>query len=90
MKTIVFENQWQNVLGERGLKSFDDFFSNTPNTTAQKKRQVEKLIFGDNNHQKIVYLKRFNHARLKDQVVSFSNFGRCCSQARSERENAKN
>jgi hypothetical protein len=83
---VVFADDWQPVLAEAGLQSFDDFFEfRKPKVVPDSKRRVITITIGDD---KRLFLKCFRYSHLKDAIFALRNFGRLLSQAEVEWENA--
>ena len=90
MQRIVCENSWRQFFAEFGLKSFDDFFRYSTIETVgnNDKRSVVTFSLGSGS-QKHFFMKRFLHPHFKDMFFTWRSFGRLCSQAQCEWENAK-
>ncbi len=91
MERVVFTNSWEQILAEKGLKSFDDFYRCGGKKTIGKNRNrnvsVIRLKIAD--EEKIFYLKRFHHSHLKDMLFTFLNTGKLCTQAAYEWRNIR-
>jgi hypothetical protein len=87
---VVFAGSWRRFFTEFGLKSFDDFFDypSSGRTSDKQKRHVSILNLGIGPNRKVFFLKRFYYPHFKDMLFAFRNFGRLCSQAECEWENA--
>ncbi len=90
MERIFFAEGWQSYFDEYGLKSFDDFFNCDADfgILESSKRYVNSVSFGDGPQRKTFFIKRFRYCHLEDIFLSLRNFGRLCSQAACEYENA--
>lgn len=90
MERVVFADSWQADFAEFGLELFDDFFDypNGQQINKTSKRDVSILTLGDGANRKVFFLKRFGAPRFKDMLFTLRNFGKPCSQAACEWENA--
>lgn len=83
MDRVVFADGWQQIFAKYGLESFDDFYNYTGGTVIGKnrKRNVQKLTFGEGAEHKAFFMKRFHKPHFKDIVTALWNCGRLASQA---------
>jgi hypothetical protein len=90
MDRVVFADNWQQFFAKYGLESFDDFYKYTGGTVIgrNRKRNVQKLTFGEGPGQKVFFMKRFHQPHFKDIVAALRNCGRLTSQAALEWKNA--
>jgi len=90
VQNIVFSDSWRQFFAEFGLRSFDDFFEHSATETIgkNKKRSVVTFSLGQGSQKKHFFMKRFFHPHFKDMFFTWHSFGRFCSQARCEWENA--
>ena len=89
MKKVVFADSWKPILAESGLVTFDDFFNFfKERLNKSRKRDVQMLTVGEGNNKKVFFMKRVFYPHLKDRFSNLLNFGRACSQAKCEWENA--
>ncbi|MHC4193333.1 MAG: lipopolysaccharide kinase InaA family protein [Planctomycetota bacterium] len=87
---MVFTDDWQAIFAKRGLRSFDDFFEyRGPQAENDSKRQISIITVGDCPGHKTFFIKRFHYSHFADAIFALRNFGRLCSQAQIEWENAK-
>ena len=87
---VVFADFRQPLFAEFGLKSFDDFFGycGGERTSKNNKRDVVEFHLGEESQKKHFFMKRFYNPHFKDMLFARRNFGRFCSQAVCEWENA--
>lgn len=90
MIKIKFANGWEEVFKNSGLKSFKDFFSYSAGKliNENKKRDVVLMTIGEGERRKELFMKRFYDPHFKDMLFTLGNFGRICSQAQFEWNNA--
>ncbi len=90
MDRVVFADSWQQFFAKYGLVSFDDFYKYTGGTVIgrNRKRNVQRLTFGEGPGQKVFFMKRFHQPHLKDIVAALRNCGQLTSQATLEWKNA--
>ena len=91
MQKIVYANSWSQFFAEFGLKSFDDFFeySAAKPIGRNNKRSVVTFSLGPESQKKHFFMKRFFRPHFKDMFFAWRSFGRFCSQAQCEWENAR-
>ena len=90
MEKVVFENNWDSFFDANGLRCFDDFFDYSEGDTINRntKRNVVALKLSDGNLTKTFFMKRFFDPHFKDMLFTLRNFGKICSQAELEWQNA--
>ena len=89
MQRVVFSDNRQGFFAEVGLKSFDDFFNcDGERISTATKRDVRKLTLDNGSAKKVFFMKRFFSPHFKDMLFTYLNFGRFCSQAACEWQNA--
>ena len=91
MKRVIFENWWEVFCGGHGLKNFDDFFGFSGGKIINKnnRRDVTIITLLDESGEKVFYMKRFRNPHMKDIFFALRSFGRICSQAELEWNNAR-
>jgi tRNA A-37 threonylcarbamoyl transferase component Bud32 len=89
VERVVFSSSQAEFFAGYGLRSFDDFFyyQHGKRVNKNKKRDVSVLSLGETNPTQ-VFIKRFHRPHLKDMFFTRCNFGRLCSQAACEWQNA--
>ncbi len=90
MIKVKFANGWEEVFKSSGLKSFEDFFSYSAGKliNENKKRDVVLMTIGEGAQRKEFFMKRFFRPHFKDMLFTLQRFGRPCSQAECEWNNA--
>ncbi len=90
MEKVIFTRGWQEFFQKFGMDCFELIFncSNAKIVNKNKKRDVRTFSLGLDGDRKIFFMKRFFRPHYKDMIFAFRNFGRICSQAELERENA--
>jgi hypothetical protein len=90
VQKVVYENTWDKFFAELGFKSFDDFFEYPDVELIGKnnKRSVVSFSLGSDSQKKHFFMKRFYRPHFKDMLFTRRSFGRFCSQAKCEWENA--
>ena len=91
MEKVIYKDSWGRFFAEFGLASLEDFFEYSPVETIgiNNKRSVVTFSLGSDSQKKQFFMKRFFHPHFKDMFFTWRNFGRFCSQARCEWENAR-
>ncbi len=91
MQRVVFADSREQFFNQHGLKSLGDFFEFSPVETigTNNKRSVVTFSLGKDSQKKQFFMKRFFHPHFKDMFFTWRSFGRLCSQAQCEWENAK-
>lgn len=86
MIRLELEEKWKDLFCSRGLTSFESIFnySETQRVNKNSKRDVFSFALDGNEF----FIKRFIKPHYKDMLSTFLNFGRICSQARCEWNNA--
>lgn len=89
MERVIFADQWQSILAENGLRSFDNFYEYSDKKCINKnqKRNVNILRLKVNGQEKNFFMKRFRHPHFKDVLFTFLNCGKFQSQAAYESGN---
>ena len=87
---VAFAGSWQAKLAGFGFESFGDFFDYgvEKRINVNTKRDVSILTLGQGAGEKVFFMKRFHRPHYKDMLFTVYNFGRLCSQAAIEWENA--
>ena len=90
MPTVTFAKDWQAVFKRFDLETFQDFFEYSKGSLVNKNTKRDVLAFslpleGGN---KEFFMKRFHKPHIKDMLFTLTNFGRFCSQAECEWNNA--
>ena len=90
MVKIKFAKEWAQVFKKFGLESFDDFLNYSAGKVINKnkKREVVYMPLGKGPECKEFFIKRFFRPHFKDMLFTLRRFGRPCSQAECEWENA--
>ena len=90
MEKVVFEKSWKSFFDSHGLRCFDDFFDHSKGDTINRntKRNVVSLKLLDGDQIKTFFMKRFFNPHFKDMLFTLRNFGKICSQAELEWQNA--
>lgn len=90
VERVVFANSQADIFAEYGLTSFNDFFNYPGREQINKnnKRDVNILTFGVGATRRVFFMKRFHSPHFKDMFSALQNFGRLCSQAVCEWQNA--
>ncbi len=90
MRTVQFSKYFSVIFERAGLKSFEDFFNYSGGVTIIKNRKRDVVAFSldADDRQRHFFMKRFFSPHYKDMLFTFRNFGRFCSQAACEWQNA--
>lgn len=90
MIKLEFSKGFLEFFEQFGLTSFDDFFdyANGEIINKNKKRNVVRFALGENENRRAFFMKRFHDPHFKDMLFTLGNFGRICSQAACEWQNA--
>jgi len=90
MRTVQFAKNSSAIFEKAGLESFEDFFNYSEGVTINKnqKRDVVTFSLDDDDRRRHFFMKRFFNPHYKDILLTFRNFGRLCSQAACEWQNA--
>ena len=90
MESVIFSESWDSYFEKSGLKAFDDFFKYDKGTVVNKnsRRDVTRFELTAGGDKKTFFMKRFHRPHIKDMVFSFLSFGKACSQAQLEFNNA--
>jgi len=90
VESVVFSESWDSYFEKSGLKAFDDFFKYDKGTVVNKnsRRDVTRFELGRGGGKKTFFMKRFHRPHVKDMIFSFLSFGKACSQAQLEFNNA--
>jgi len=91
VQRVVFADSWEQFFSRHDLESFGDFFEYTPVETIgiNDRRNVVTFSLGEDSQKKQFFMKRFFHPHFKDMFFTWRSFGKLCSQAQCEWENAK-
>ena len=91
MERVIYRDSWDRFFAEFGLASLEDFFEYSPVEIIgiNNKRSVVTFSLGSDSQKRQFFMKRFFHPHLKDMFFTWRSFGRFCSQARCEWENAR-
>lgn len=91
MDKIVFADSWEPYFADLGLRTFDDFYDYAETTTVDKnhRRNVQRLVFGENTDRRTFFMKRFHSPHFKDMLAARRHFGHLISQAGVEWRNAQ-
>ncbi len=90
MHTVQFAKDSSAFFEKAGFKSFDDFFNYSEGITITKnqKRDVVAFSLDADDRRQHFFMKRFFNPHYKDMLFTFRSFGRFCSQAACEWQNA--
>ena len=90
MVKIEFAKDYSAFFEEFGMSCFEDFFdySDGEKVNENKKRNVFMFALGEGENRREFFMKRFHDPHFKDILFTFSNFGRICSQAACEWQDA--
>ncbi len=90
MRTVQFAKDSSAIFEKAGLKSFADFFNYSEGVTINRnqKRDVVAFSLDADDRRQHFFMKRFFNPHYKDMLFTFRNFGRLCSQAACEWQNA--
>jgi tRNA A-37 threonylcarbamoyl transferase component Bud32 len=91
MKKVFFADSWQQVLADRGMKTFNDIYNcdNRERINRNTKRNVSVIRLQTKDGEKKFFLKRFHDSHIKDMLFVFMNTGKIVSQAAYEWDNIK-
>jgi len=91
MDKIAFADSWEPYFTNLGLTTFDDFYDYTDTATVNKnqKRNVQRLVLGDDADGRTFFMKRFHSPHFKDMLAARRTCGRRTSQAGVEWHNAR-
>lgn len=83
--------EYKKVFSSNGLRKFEDFFSYNNGSIVNKnnRREVLRFSFNGDGWEKVFFMKRFFNPHFKDMMFTWRVFGRPCSQAVCECNNAK-
>jgi hypothetical protein len=90
MPTVTFAKDWQAVFKRCDLETFQDFFEYSEGSLVNKNKKRDVLAFSLplEHGNKEFFMKRFHKPHIKDMLFTLTNFGRLCSQAECEWNNA--
>ena len=90
MPTVTFAKDWQAVFKRFDLETFQDFFEYSDGSLVNKNTKRDVLAFSLplEDGKKEFFMKRFHKPHIKDMLFTLTNFGRLCSQAECEWNNA--
>ncbi|MBL7106614.1 MAG: hypothetical protein ISS77_03270 [Phycisphaerae bacterium] len=91
MERVFFADGWSDYFKNCGISSFDDFFHITHDGQVNKNTKRDVRFFTLNQKsgsEHTFFMKRFFSPHFKDMLFTLNQFGRICSQARCEWNNA--
>ena len=90
MAKVTFAKDWKNLFKRFGLETFQDFFEYSSGLLVNRntKRDVISFTFSLECGDKEFFIKRFYKPYIKDMLFTLTSFGRLCSQAECEWNNA--
>ena len=90
MIRVEFSSGWAGIFEQAGLRTLEDFFdySDGQIINRNKKREVVAMTLGGSDGNYEFFMKRFFKPHFKDMLFTVRNFGRMCSQATCEWNNA--
>ncbi|NLT75715.1 MAG: hypothetical protein GXX98_04275 [Planctomycetes bacterium] len=90
MDNVIFADSWEAYFAGLGLRRFDDFYNYDDATTVNRnrKRNVQRMVFGSGPDRRVFFMKRFERPHLKDMLAARGRGDRLVSQAGVEWRNA--
>lgn len=84
------KDEYKEIFANSGLEKFEDFFGYADGEIINKnnKRDVLRFTLDGGGCEKVFFMKRFFNPHFKDMIFTWRVFGRPCSQAMCECNNA--